>query len=67
QDARTDGIISIEFAGPVTAFVRAECNVGPKSFTDFLTFIHLADAGRASPRSSISIELEPLPGLQCIQ
>ncbi|MBN8939983.1 MAG: nuclear transport factor 2 family protein [Rhizobiales bacterium] len=41
HEARTDRIISIEFAGPVTAFVRAECSIGPKSFIDLLTFIHL--------------------------
>ena len=40
-DARADRIVSIEFAGPVTAFVRAECRIGPKRFTDFLTFVRL--------------------------
>lgn len=41
SEPRTDRIISIEFAGPVTAFVRAECAIGAKQFTDFLTFIRL--------------------------
>jgi 4-oxalocrotonate tautomerase len=41
DDARHDRIVSIEFAGPVTAFVRAECVIGPKSFTDLLTFIRV--------------------------
>jgi hypothetical protein len=40
-ETRADRIISIEFAGPVTAFVRAECRIGPKRFTDFLTFVRL--------------------------
>jgi hypothetical protein len=31
--------VSIEFAGPVTAFVRAECAIGAKFFTDLLTFV----------------------------
>lgn len=38
-EQRNDRIVSIEFAGPVTAFARVECSIGPKYFTDFLTFI----------------------------
>ena len=41
NEPRSDRIISIEFAGPVTAFVRAECAIGPKHFTDFLSFVLL--------------------------
>lgn len=37
----TDRILSIEFAGPVTAFVKAECSIPPKHFTDFLTLLKL--------------------------
>jgi len=40
-EPRADRIVSIEFAGPVTAFVRAECAIGPKHFTDLLTLIRL--------------------------
>ncbi|MGE0239985.1 MAG: nuclear transport factor 2 family protein [Parvibaculaceae bacterium] len=40
-EPRSDRIISIEFAGPVTAFVRAECTIGAKHFTDLLTLICL--------------------------
>jgi hypothetical protein len=39
NETRRDRIVSIEFAGPVTAFVRAECAIGPKFFTDLLTFV----------------------------
>ena len=39
SEPRVDRIISIEFAGPVTALARAECAVGPKFFTDLLTFV----------------------------
>lgn len=46
SEPRADRIVSIEFAGPVTAFVRAECAIGPKRFTDFLTFIRLDDEWR---------------------
>src|SRR5262245_13669395 len=41
NEARTDRIISIEFAGPVTAFVHTECSIGAKHFTDFLTLVCL--------------------------
>jgi 4-oxalocrotonate tautomerase len=41
NEARRDRIISIEFAGPVTALARVECAIGPKFFTDLLTFIKL--------------------------
>lgn len=40
-ETRADKIVSIEFAGPVTAFVRAECAIGPKHFTDLLTLVRL--------------------------
>ena len=41
NEPRHDRIISIEFAGPVTALARVECSIGPKLFTDFLTFIFI--------------------------
>lgn len=41
NEPRTDRIISLEFAGPVTAFARVECAIGPKAFTDLLTFVKL--------------------------
>lgn len=43
-EARQDEIVSITFAGTKTAFVKAHCAIGPKRFTDFLTFIQ--DEGR---------------------
>lgn len=39
--ARRDRIVAIEFAGPGTAFVKAECAIAPKFFTDFLTLVKL--------------------------
>ena len=39
QEPRRDRIVSIEFAGPITAFARVECAIGPKLFSDFLTFV----------------------------
>lgn len=40
-EKRNDRILSIEFAGPVTALARVECSIGPKFFTDLLTFVFL--------------------------
>jgi hypothetical protein len=40
-EARADRIVSISFAGPVTALVRAECAIGTKAFQDLLTFVKL--------------------------
>lgn len=40
-DLRTDHILSIEFAGPVTALARVECSIAPKHFTDLLTLVYV--------------------------
>ncbi|HEU4665350.1 MAG TPA: nuclear transport factor 2 family protein [Dokdonella sp.] len=40
-EPRRDRIVSIEFAGPVTAFARVECAIAPKAFVDFLTLVRL--------------------------
>ena len=40
-EERTDRIVSIEFAGPVTALARVECRIAPKRFTDLLTLVRL--------------------------
>lgn len=39
SEERRDRLVSILMAGPKTAFVHAHCAIGPKFFTDFLTFI----------------------------
>ncbi len=60
-DARTDRIISIEFAGPVTALARVECSIKPKHFTDLLTLVHLE--GRWQIISKVfHYDLEPSQG-----
>ncbi|MES2944342.1 MAG: nuclear transport factor 2 family protein, partial [Pseudomonadota bacterium] len=41
NETRRDRIVSIELAGPVTAFARVECSIAPKFFSDFLTLIKL--------------------------
>lgn len=40
-EARRDRILSITFAGPVTAFAQVECAIGAKRFTDLLSFVRL--------------------------
>jgi len=41
NEVRRDRIVSIELAGPVTAFARVECAIANKFFTDFLTLTKL--------------------------
>ncbi|WP_295749069.1 nuclear transport factor 2 family protein [Undibacterium sp.] len=61
HEARRDRILSIELAGPVTAFARLECAIGPKFFTDLLTLIKLE--GRWQIISKVfHYDLQPLPG-----
>lgn len=40
-EVRRDEIVSIEFAGPVTARAVLRCAIAPRLFTDYLTFIRL--------------------------
>ncbi|MEZ5668738.1 MAG: nuclear transport factor 2 family protein [Alphaproteobacteria bacterium] len=42
-ERRRDAVVAIAFAGPKTAFVRANCAIGPRYCTDFLTLIKTAD------------------------
>jgi len=38
-EKRRDRILSVQFAGPVTANARVECSIKKKLFTDFLTLV----------------------------
>ncbi|MES2936872.1 MAG: nuclear transport factor 2 family protein [Pseudomonadota bacterium] len=38
---RTDRILSIAFAGPVTALATVQCAIPPKYFTDYLSLVKL--------------------------
>ncbi len=40
-EVRADRIVSIEFAGDVTASARVECAIGTRHFDDLLTLIHI--------------------------
>jgi Putative lumazine-binding len=41
NEERRDEIVSVEFAGPVTARAVVRCSIGTRHFTDFLTLIRL--------------------------
>jgi 4-oxalocrotonate tautomerase len=41
NEPRQDRILSIEFAGPVSARVTLNCAIAPKFFTDMLTLIKI--------------------------
>lgn len=41
NEPRADKIVSIDFAGPVTALVRAECTMAPKHFLDVLSLVYV--------------------------
>lgn len=45
-EARRDRVLSIGFAGPVTAMATVECSIGPKDYTDLLTLIRADGAWR---------------------
>ena len=40
---RADRIVSIDFSGPTTAIAKVECQIPPRYFTDYLTFVKLAE------------------------
>ena len=40
-EPRQDRILSIEFAGPVTALAKVECAIQPRRFIDFLTLVRV--------------------------
>jgi hypothetical protein len=40
---RNDFIVHIDRSSPTTAYVKAHCQIPPRYFTDYLTFVKLAD------------------------
>jgi hypothetical protein len=42
-DPRHDAVITIDLAGPSTAFVKVRCAIPPRFFTDYLTLLKLSD------------------------
>jgi len=43
---RSDRIVSIDLSGPETAFVKLECAIPPRYFTDYLTLLKLNEGWR---------------------
>jgi Putative lumazine-binding len=43
---RRDWIGQIDRSGPNTAFVKVQCQIPPRYFTDYLTFVKLAEGWR---------------------
>ena len=43
---RRDWIVQIDRAGPTTAFAKVHCQIPPRYFTDYLTFVKLAEGWR---------------------
>ena len=43
---RTDRIVSIDLSDPEAAFVKLECSLPPRYFTDYLTLLELKDGWR---------------------
>lgn len=44
--ARNDRIVSVDFSGPETAFVKVECAIPPRYFTDYLTLLKFPEGWR---------------------
>jgi len=40
---RRDFIVHIDRSSPTTAFAKVECQIPPRYFTDYLTFVKLSD------------------------
>jgi len=43
---RRDWIVQIDRSSPTTAFAKVHCQIPPRYFTDYLTFVKLADGWR---------------------
>jgi hypothetical protein len=40
---RRDWVVQIDRSGPTTAFAKVHCQIPPRYFTDYLTFVKLAE------------------------
>jgi hypothetical protein len=55
---RTDRIISIDLSGPETAFVKLECSIPPRYFTDYLLLLKLEEGWRIVSKSFRTVTRE---------
>jgi hypothetical protein len=58
--SRDDRVLSIEFAGPRTALVQAECRIAGKRYHDFLSFLKLNQRWQIVAKV-FHVELEEVP------
>ena len=49
--ARRDRIVSIDMSGPETAFVKVECQIPPRYFTDYLLLLKGTDGWKIVSKS----------------
>lgn len=49
--ARRDRIVSIDMSGPETAFVKVECQIPPRYFTDYLLLLKQKDGWKIVSKS----------------
>ncbi len=43
---RRDWVVQVDRSSPTTAFAKVHCQIPPRYFTDYLTFVKLADGWR---------------------
>jgi hypothetical protein len=43
---RHDWVVQIDRSGPTTAFAKVQCQIPPRYFTDYLTFVKLTEGWR---------------------
>jgi hypothetical protein len=43
---RHDWVVQIDRSGPSTAFAKVQCQIPPRYFTDYLTFVKLEEGWR---------------------
>ncbi len=43
---RRDWVVQIDRSSPTTAFAKVQCQIPPRYFTDYLTFVKLAEGWR---------------------
>ncbi len=56
--ARGDEILSVDQSGPTTAFVKVRCQIPPRFFTDYLSFLKVDGAWRVAQKV-FSVRTDP--------
>ena len=48
--ARDDAILHFDQSGPTTAFVKVKCQIPPRYFTDYLSFVKVGDTWKVAQK-----------------